>query len=117
AEDHHHEEDEPGTGLHTALEPRNTERVRRVSARLADVPTAAAHCRGPTPPRPSDLTPSPSERRTFVAFDLMKERGIPLEKQKFTWKDMVRAPYSKLDVDAFTRVRVIFMNGIESEQL
>lgn len=52
-----------------------------------------------------------------MAFDLMKERGIPLEKQKFTWKDLVRAPYSKLDVDAFTRVRIILMNGIESEQL
>jgi hypothetical protein len=27
----------------------------------------------------------------------------------------VRTPYSKLDDDAFTRVRVILMNGIESE--
>src|SRR3954454_14389620 len=30
---------------------------------------------------------------------------------------MVRHPYSKLNDDAFTRVRVILMNGIESEAL
>ena len=45
----------------------------------------------------------------------MKERGVPLDRQKFTWKDLVRVPYSKLDIDAFTRVRVIFQNGIEEE--
>ena len=50
-----------------------------------------------------------------MALDLMKEKGIPLEKQKFDWRDMVRVPTSKLDDDAFTRVRIILMNGIESE--
>lgn len=45
----------------------------------------------------------------------MKEKGIPLEKQKFTWPDLVRTPISKLNDDAFTRVRVILMNGIENE--
>ncbi len=40
-----------------------------------------------------------------------------MEQQRFTWKDIVREPYSKLDDDAFTRVRVILMNGIESEAL
>jgi hypothetical protein len=50
-----------------------------------------------------------------VALDLMKEKGIPLEKQKFDWRDIVRVPTSKLDDDAFTRVRIILMNGIESE--
>jgi rubrerythrin len=48
-------------------------------------------------------------------MDLGKERGTPLESQRFDWKDMAGLPYSKLDVDAFTRVRVILMNGIESE--
>jgi rubrerythrin len=47
----------------------------------------------------------------------MKERGVPLEKQQFTWKDFVRTQYSKLDADAFTRVRVILMNGVELEAL
>jgi hypothetical protein len=52
-----------------------------------------------------------------MSLDLMKERGISPAKQAFSWHDLVRQPYSKLDVDAFTRVRVILMNGIESEQL
>jgi len=50
-----------------------------------------------------------------MALDLLKDRGVPLEKQRFTWKELVQPPYSKLDDDAFTRVRVILMNGIESE--
>jgi hypothetical protein len=52
-----------------------------------------------------------------VSLDLRKERGVPLDEQRFDWKDLAGLPYSKLDVDAFTRVRVILMNGIESEQL
>src|SRR5688572_24484382 len=52
-----------------------------------------------------------------MAIDLLKDRGTPLDQQRFTWKELVQAPYSKLDDDAFTRVRVILMNGIESEAL
>ena len=52
-----------------------------------------------------------------MSLDLKNERGLPLDKQAFTWRELAGKPYSKLDVDAFTRVRVIFMNGIESEQL
>jgi hypothetical protein len=44
----------------------------------------------------------------------MNERGVPLDRQVFTWRDMVRTPVSKLDDDAFTRVRIILMNGIET---
>jgi rubrerythrin len=47
----------------------------------------------------------------------MKEKGIPLDEQKFDWRDIVRMPTSKLDDDALTRVRIILMNGIESEAL
>lgn len=52
-----------------------------------------------------------------MGLHLYKDKGQPLEKQKFTWKEMAGLPYSKLDVDAFTRIRVILMNGIESEAL
>ncbi|HYD48184.1 MAG TPA: hypothetical protein VEB21_07550 [Terriglobales bacterium] len=52
-----------------------------------------------------------------MAINLLKDRGTPLDQQKFTWRDLVQPPYSKLDDDAFTRVRVILMNGIESEAL
>jgi len=52
-----------------------------------------------------------------MAIDLLKDRGTPLDQQRFTWKELVQPTYSKLDDDAFTRVRVILMNGIESDQL
>jgi hypothetical protein len=58
----------------------------------------------------------PAQARA-MAIDLLKDHGTPLEQQKFTWKELTQAPYSKLDDDAFTRVRVILMNGIESEAI
>ncbi len=50
-----------------------------------------------------------------MAFDLFSAKGTPLEQQKFSWREMVGKPISKLDDDAFTRVRVILMNGVEQE--
>jgi hypothetical protein len=50
-----------------------------------------------------------------VALNLLKDKGVALDRQHFTWKELVQPPYSKLDDDAMTRVRVILMNGIESE--
>ncbi len=52
-----------------------------------------------------------------MGLDLLKEKGVPLDRQRFTWKDLTRRTYSKLDDDAFTRTRVILMNGIEAEAL
>jgi hypothetical protein len=52
-----------------------------------------------------------------VALDILKERGVPLARQNLSWQDMVRTPISKLDDDAFTRVRIILMNGIEMEAM
>jgi rubrerythrin len=46
---------------------------------------------------------------------IFDNRGVPLERQKFTWRDMVQKPISKLDDDAYTRVRIILMNGLELE--
>jgi hypothetical protein len=51
-----------------------------------------------------------------MTIELFKEKGVELDEQVFTWRDLVRTPISKLDNDAFTRVRIILMNGIESEQ-
>jgi hypothetical protein len=50
-------------------------------------------------------------------LDILKERGVSLDKQRFTWKELAGPPYSKLDDDAFTRVRVILMNGLMSDGL
>ena len=52
-----------------------------------------------------------------MSLDLLQEKGIPLDRQQFTWRELVQPPISKLDDDAFTRVRIILMNGIESEAL
>src|SRR3954449_3922690 len=52
-----------------------------------------------------------------MTLDLLKEPGVPLDRQVFTWRELGGPPYSKLNDDAFTRVRVILMNGIESEAL
>lgn len=52
-----------------------------------------------------------------MALSLLENKGTPLAKQRFTWREMVQKPISKLDDDAFTRVRVIMMNGIETEAL
>lgn len=52
-----------------------------------------------------------------MALNLVQDTGTAIEKQTFTWKDLVQQPISKLNDDAFTRVRVILMNGIESEAL
>jgi hypothetical protein len=52
-----------------------------------------------------------------MAIDLFRTKGTPIDRQRFTWRELVQPPYSKLDDDAFTRVRTILMNGIESEAL
>ena len=46
---------------------------------------------------------------------LFETKGTPIEQQKFTWRELAQKPISKLDDDAFTRVRVILMNGIEQQ--
>lgn len=51
---------------------------------------------------------------TLALFD---DKGTALSEQRFTWRELVQKPISKLDDDAFTRVRIILMNGIESEAL
>jgi rubrerythrin len=52
-----------------------------------------------------------------MSFEIHKSRGTPLEQQRFTWRELVQKPISKLDDDAFTRVRVILMNGLENEAM
>ncbi len=50
-----------------------------------------------------------------MAIDVFDNTGVPLDQQRFTWRELAPKPISKLDVDAFTRVRIILMNGIECE--
>ncbi len=50
-----------------------------------------------------------------MALDIHKEKGVPLDQQAFTWRELAGPTFSKLNDDAFSRVRVILLNGIESE--
>lgn len=52
-----------------------------------------------------------------MTLNLFQDRGVALEHQRMSWKDMVGKPISKLDDDAFTRVRIILMNGVEQDSL
>ncbi len=52
-----------------------------------------------------------------MAINLFNDRGAALDRQRFTWKELVQQPISKLDDDAFTRIRVILMNGVELDAL
>jgi hypothetical protein len=64
----------------------------------------------------AEIWPS-SIKGKVMSINLFDSRGVPLDKQRFTWKDMVQQPISKLDDDAFTRVRIILMNGLEVEAI
>jgi hypothetical protein len=48
-----------------------------------------------------------------VTLDPWHEPGLPLEQQYRSWKQRIKAPYDKHEVDAYTRTRVILMNGVE----
>lgn len=52
-----------------------------------------------------------------MSFNLYDAKGCAPAQQRFSWRDLVQKPISKLDDDAFSRVRVILMNGIEHEAL
>lgn len=50
-----------------------------------------------------------------MSFNPLKEKGMPIEKQFRNWSELNVKPYDKNLVHPYTRVRVIFMNGIEVE--
>jgi hypothetical protein len=52
-----------------------------------------------------------------MSLFLFDNKGTPLAAQRFTWRDLVQNPISKLDDDAFTRIRVILALATEREAL
>ena len=48
-------------------------------------------------------------------MDILKQKGIPIDKQIKTWNDIVKRPYNRFEVDNYSRTRQILMNGIEVE--
>lgn len=52
-----------------------------------------------------------------MSFNPMQERGIPLDQQVRTWKELNIQPYRKDEVHPYSRCRGIVMNGIEVEAI
>ncbi|MHB0939549.1 MAG: hypothetical protein ACYC6A_24400 [Armatimonadota bacterium] len=50
----------------------------------------------------------------MAAFNPFDMSSIPLDDQFMSWDDMIQPPFDKNRVDAYTRTRVILMNGIEN---
>ncbi|WNL44115.1 hypothetical protein RKE25_11805 [Dyella sp. BiH032] len=51
-----------------------------------------------------------------MGLNLYDGRGCALVDQRMSWRDMVQTPISKLEDDAFTRVRAILMEGDPDER-
>ncbi|WP_116996768.1 hypothetical protein [Desertimonas flava] len=47
----------------------------------------------------------------------LEQPGIPVEEQLRSWSELNVEPFDKLDVDPYTRTRVILMNGSEVESI
>src|SRR5215213_6625738 len=52
-----------------------------------------------------------------LLFNPLEERGIPIDQQLRTWRELDVDPYDKREVDPYTRCRIIAMNGIEVESI
>lgn len=52
-----------------------------------------------------------------MAFDLFAARGVPVERQELTWRELVQPPYSKLDDDALARVRVVWISSLQASSV
>ncbi|NLC51766.1 MAG: hypothetical protein GX764_05615, partial [Firmicutes bacterium] len=48
-------------------------------------------------------------------FNPFEEKAMPVEDGIMDWRSVYPKPYSKQDVDPYTRLRIILMNGIEVE--
>lgn len=53
----------------------------------------------------------------MAQFKPLEIEGTPIEDQIMNWNEMVKPPYDKASVDAYTRTRVILMNGIENNSV
>ena len=63
------------------------------------------------------ITKPPTQRERSTVFKPFEERGRPIEEQFMNWNSLIKAPYDKDKVDAYTRTRVILMNGIENNSV
>jgi hypothetical protein len=52
-----------------------------------------------------------------MTLDIHKERGIPLDRQTLSLRELCGPPHSKLDDDAFTRARILIASSLEAESV
>ena len=52
-----------------------------------------------------------------MGFNPLEEKGVPLDEQLRNWSELNVEPYDALNVDPYTRCRVISMNGVEVEAI
>lgn len=53
----------------------------------------------------------------MAQFESFEISTVPMNDQFMSWNDLIKAPYDKDNVDAYTRTRVILMNGIENNSV
>jgi rubrerythrin len=61
--------------------------------------------------------PTEASREEATVFKPFELQARPLEDQFTNWNTMIKTPYDKDKVDAYTRTRVILMNGIENNSV
>ena len=83
----------------------------------ARVPPASNDVRGSRRRSPALAPADPCTSENFHDPGTVRRSRHAVSQQRFTWRELAGKPISKLDDDAFTRVRVILMNGIEMEAL
>lgn len=63
------------------------------------------------------FSPIPSKEKSGSSFNPLREKGIPLDKQLRNWSELNVKPYEAHNVPAYSRCRVITLNGIEVESI
>ncbi len=63
------------------------------------------------------MTKPAARREVSTVFKPFEQTSRPIEEQFTNWNTLIRAPYDKNKVDAYTRTRVILMNGIENNSV
>ncbi len=60
---------------------------------------------------------TPGKPVTVMAFNPLEQRGIPLDRQLRSWRELNVSPIDPDASDPYTRCRIITMNGIEVEAI
>ena len=66
---------------------------------------------------PVESIQKPQMQDRMQPFKPFEEKSIPIEEQFTNWSTLVQTQYDKNEVDAYTRTRVILMNGIENNSV